>query len=61
MSIQQDKQLFTPRDVAEILQLNVLTIYSYIRNKVLLAVKIGRNYRIAKKDLDKFIESNKTY
>lgn len=61
MAIQQDKQLFTPREVAKILQLNVLTIYSYIRNKVLLAVRIGRNYRITKKDLDKFIESNKTY
>jgi len=61
MAIQQDKQLFTPREVAEILQLNVLTIYSYIRNKTLMAVKIGRNYRIAKEDLDKFIESNKTY
>lgn len=61
MAIEQAKQLFTPREVAVILQLNVLTIYSYIRNKVLMAVRIGRNYRITKKDLDEFIESNKTY
>lgn len=61
MAIQRDKQLFTPQEVAKILQLNVLTIYSYIRNKNLLAIRIGRNYRIAKTDLDQFIESNKTY
>ena len=61
MAIQQDKQLFTPQEVADMLQLNVLTVYSYIRNKALMAVRMGRNYRITKKDLDTFIESNKTY
>ena len=61
MAIQQDKQLFTPQEVADMLQLNVLTVYSYIRNKALMAVRMGRNYRITKKDLDKFIESHKTY
>ncbi|MFA6570500.1 MAG: helix-turn-helix domain-containing protein [Bacteroidota bacterium] len=61
MAIQHDKPLFTPQEVAEILQLNVLTIYSYIRKKDLVAVRMGRNYRITKKDLAKFIESNKTY
>jgi excisionase family DNA binding protein len=60
MAIQQYKQLYTPQEVADILQLNVITIYSYIRKKVLSAVKMGRNYRVAKTDLDKFIESNKT-
>lgn len=54
-------QLLTPMDVAKELQLNLLTIYKYIRNKKILAVKFGRNYRITKEDLDKFIESNKTY
>lgn len=61
MAIQQYKQLYTPKEVADILQLNVITVYSYIRKKVLPAVKMGRNYRVAKTDLDKFIESNKTY
>jgi len=57
----KNKQLLTPFEVAEVLQLNLLTIYNYIRNKKLLAIRLGRNYRIAKKDLDKFIKSNKTY
>ncbi|MEK7573879.1 MAG: helix-turn-helix domain-containing protein [Patescibacteria group bacterium] len=55
------KNFLTPAEVAKDLQLNTLTVYGYIRKKTLLAVKIGRNYRITKEDLDKFIESNKTY
>jgi len=55
------KNFLTAEEIAKELQLNVLTVYGYIKNKKLLAIRIGRNYRIAKEDLDKFIESNKTY
>jgi len=54
-------KFLTPQEVAIELKLNTLTVYGYIRHKKLLAVKMGRNYRIAQEDLDKFIESNKTY
>jgi putative molybdopterin biosynthesis protein len=56
-----NRQFFTPSEVAKELQLNLLTIYKYIRNKKLLAIRFGRKYRITKEDLDKFIKSNKTY
>jgi len=56
-----NRRFLTPSEVAKELQLNLLTIYKYIRNKKLLAIRFGRNYRITKEDLDKFIESNKTY
>ena len=55
------KNFLTAEEVAKELQLNTLTVYGYIKRKKLLAIKIGRNYRIAKEDLEKFIESNKTY
>ena len=55
------KRYLTPQEVARELQLNTLTVYGYIKRKKLLAIKMGRNYRIAKEDLDKFLESNKTY
>ena len=51
----------TPQEVADELQLNLLTIYRYIKYKKILAIRLGRTYRIHKKDLDIFIESNKTY
>ena len=57
----KNRRFLTPSEVAKELQLNLLTIYKYIRNKKILAVKFGRKYRIAKEDLDKFIKSNKTY
>jgi excisionase family DNA binding protein len=51
--------LLTPEQVAEILQVHVLTIYSYIRRRKLDAVRLGRNYRIIPEELTRFIESNR--
>jgi len=56
-----NRSFLTPSEVAKELRLNLLTIYKYIRNKKLPAVRFGRNYRITNEDLDKFIDSNKTY
>jgi len=57
----KNRRFLTPSEVAKELQLNLLTIYKYIRNKKILAVKFGRKYRIAKEDLDNFIKSNETF
>jgi excisionase family DNA binding protein len=54
-------EFLSPKEVAKELQLNLLTIYKYIRTKKLLAIKFGRNYRVRNEDLDKFIRANKTY
>jgi len=56
-----DSQLLTPQEVAAKLQLNLLTIYRYIKDKKILASKFGRKYRINKIDLKKFIKSNETF
>jgi excisionase family DNA binding protein len=56
-----NRQLLTPQEVADELQLNLLTIYRYIKDKKILAIRFGRTYRIRITDLDSFIESNKTY
>ena len=54
-----NKNLLTPEQVAGVLQVHVLTIYSYIRRGKLDAIRLGRNYRIMPKDLKRFIESNR--
>ena len=54
-----NNSLLTPEQVAGILQVHVLTIYSYIRRGKLDAVRLGRSYRIIPKDLTHFIESNR--
>ena len=54
-----NNNLLTPEQVAGILQVHVLTIYSYIRQGKLDAIRLGRSYRITPEDLTHFIESNR--
>lgn len=51
----------TPEDVGRELKLGVLTIYKYIREKKLRAIRFGRTYRIAKTDFDEFVNTSKTF
>ncbi len=57
--MKDNNNLLTPGQVAAILQVHVLTIYSYIRRGRLDAVRLGRHYRIIPKELTHFIESNR--
>jgi excisionase family DNA binding protein len=49
----------TPEEVAQDLRVNILTVYKYIRQGSLGAIRIGRNYRISQKDLTVFIKSKR--
>jgi len=51
-------QFYTAEELAEILKLNVITIYRYIRAKKLKAYKFGKEYRIDKKTFNNFINKN---
>jgi excisionase family DNA binding protein len=59
MNIQIKGNLLTPEQVAEILQLHVLTVYSYIRQGKLSAIRLGRSYRVTQQDLEKMIEQSR--
>ena len=59
MSIKTNIYLMTPEQVAEILQIHVLTVYSYIRQGKLSAIRLGRSYRISPDDLERLIEMNR--
>jgi excisionase family DNA binding protein len=59
MNIKTNIYLMTPEQVAEILQIHVLTVYSYIRQGKLSAIRLGRNYRISPDDLERLIEMNR--
>src|SRR4026207_588437 len=52
------REVMTPEQVAEYLQLNKDTVYRLIRNHQLAASKIGRAYRIPKEDVDTFLLAN---
>lgn len=51
--------LLTPEQVAGILQVHLLTVYGYIRQGKLDAIRLGRSYRIIPKELTRFIELNR--
>lgn len=45
------KEVMTPEQVADYLQLNKDTVYRYIREGKLAASRLGRNYRIPKENV----------
>lgn len=51
-----EKDYYTPKEVADILNLHYLTILRNIQAGKLKAVRIGRQFRISRDDLQAFIE-----
>lgn len=56
-----NKEFYTAQELANKLQVNVMTIYRYIKAKKLKAYKIGKEYRIHKAEFEGFLKrvSNK--
>jgi excisionase family DNA binding protein len=54
------KEFFRVEELAKRLDVNIMTIYRYIKAEKLKAYKIGKEYRIDKKEFDRFLESVKT-
>ncbi len=54
------EQLLTVEQVANIMQVHVETVRVWIRNGDLVAVNIGKEYRVTRADLNKYIEERKT-
>jgi excisionase family DNA binding protein len=59
MILKSDSNLLTPEQVAKILQINVLTVYNYIKRGKLSAIRLGRSYRVLPVDLKRLIEANR--
>ncbi len=59
-TIKDINEFLTPEEVADILRINVLTVYGYIQKDNLDAVRLGRKYRISRQDLASFIKSKRT-
>jgi excisionase family DNA binding protein len=55
-----EREIMTPDQAAEYLQLNRETIYRYIREGKLVASRLGRSYRIPKRSLDLLMWSTST-
>jgi len=51
-------KLYTAKEIAEILQINVFTVLRYIREGKLEHIKVGSQYRITEEQLNKFISKD---
>jgi len=54
------REIMTPEQVADYLQLNKDTVYRYIREGKISASRLGRSYRILKKEIDIFLMATST-
>ena len=49
----EEKEFYRAEELAEKLQVNIMTIYRYIKAKKLKAYKIGKEFRIPKDEFQK--------
>ena len=55
-----DREFYTAQELADKLQVNIMTIYRYIKGKRLKAYKIGKEFRIEKKEFQDFLVKTQT-
>lgn len=55
-----NKEFMTAEETANILKVNIMTIYRYIKAEKIKAYKIGKEFRIEKNEFNKFLDKVKT-
>jgi excisionase family DNA binding protein len=58
--MQDDTEMLTVEEVAKQLKVHIRTVRKWIQDGELIAMNIGRGYRINKSDLQSFIKSRQT-
>jgi len=58
--MKQKREIFTPEQAANYLQVDRETIYRYIRQGKLVASRLGRKYRIPKGSIDLLLWATRT-
>ena len=56
----QNDEFYRAEDLAEKLKVNIMTIYRYIKAGKLKAYKIGKEFRIDRKEFDSFLKAART-
>jgi len=55
-----DKEFYRAEDLADKLEVNIMTIYRYIKAGRLKAHKIGKEFRIPKDEFERFLKNTST-
>lgn len=56
----KEKEFYKAEDLAKLLEVNIMTIYRYIKAGRLKAYKIGKEFRIDKNEFNNFLNKVKT-
>jgi putative molybdopterin biosynthesis protein len=56
----KQNNFYTAEELAKELRVNIMTIYRYIKAKKLKAYKLGKEFRIDKKEFNNFLDRVKT-
>lgn len=56
----REKEFYKAEDLAKLLEVNIMTIYRYIKAGRLRAYKIGREFRIDKNEFQYFLKKVRT-
>ena len=60
MESMKEKAFYKAEDLAGLLEVNIMTIYRYIKAGRLKAYKIGREFRIDRVEFENFLNNVKT-
>jgi excisionase family DNA binding protein len=55
-----DEEMYTPQEVADYLKVDVRTVYRWLKNGEMEAIRFRREYRITESQLRDFIERHRT-
>ncbi len=58
--MKDEKEFYKAENLAKLLEVNIMTIYRYIKAKKIKAYKIGKEFRIDKEEFNNFLEKVKT-
>ena len=56
----EEKEFYRAEELAEKLDVNIMTIYRYIKSKKLKAYKIGKEFRIDKQSFEELLKKVST-
>lgn len=56
----ETKEFYKAEDLAKLIDVNIMTIYRYIKAGRLNAYKIGKEFRIDKREFEQFLKNVKT-
>ena len=59
MSTTQQHKFYTTQEIADILRVDYMTVYRWIRAGKLDAYQVQKHYRIKGSDFEKFMQANK--